>query len=595
MAVAATAFSQVSQAHVTFTYLGDLRSPAYRLADECFLPLAGVEEIGWHMAKTDEGLDVDAEGGHFKLPLRTINGRDCIPLGLAIDEMGGISQWNKEGGDHFSVYAKITSIQMTGTQLKIASSMDTKVSVIAASYPTRLIIDLWGAKVASSGDYSLDAKGRLGQFGPDDVRVVWENEQAVKPILPDPSRNFLLNLTSSTTPVQPHAYATPSAVSPAAKSSAANPGAAPMVPYANGPDQSFASQTPDPASTPEPPAPASGPPAPDPASADGAMPTPAPDTIPPPKISPTTPQPPTSFDPPTVVSENDDALTLSMAANGSVAGLPKVTHLDATTLQVVLPNSSMALPADFNVPSPSVVGTTATQQGADTVLVLKLARPMGAQAVVTGNEVRLVFLKPSVGNGKLAGKVIVVDPGHGGSDTGCDFQGQYFEKTFTLQIGKLVQADLEAAGATVIMTRTDDTYPTLPARSELANHNNADFFISIHINSNELMPNNRSGTTTYYHGGNDLDQILARCVQQEVVKVSGLPSLGIVNDFHLHPNKGLAVLRGTKPTIPSILIEVCYINNATDLQSLLTPAFQQNVAMGIVNGFKVYIGDAKTK
>lgn len=568
MVMAATASSQIREAHVSYTYFGELSSPAYRLADECFLPIGALDQIGWHMTKTDEGLDVDAEGGHFKLPLRTIDGRDCIPLGLAMDEMGGITRWNKEDGDRFYVYSKITSMSLVHNQLQVSASLKVKAAVICAGYPTRLVVDILGSKLVSSGNYSLDSNGRLGQFGPDDVRVVWQNDGAVLPAQPAPTQSLILNLVGQTTSPET-AAATPPATNPLANQSgpppALNPG--------------------------------------DPASGGGAVPL---DQGPLPLAPPSSPLPqtptqpagsqgPATVNPPRVASETSDALTLSMTVNGTLSAVPSLVHEDATDVEIVFPGGTMTLPPAFALASQSILAANETQQGADAVVTIQMARPMEPHLIEAGDEVRLLLLKPNVGNGSLTGKTIVVDAGHGGSDTGCDYNGEFYEKNFTLQIAKLVQADLQEAGANVLMTRTDDSYPSLNARSALANDNKADFFISIHINSNELMPNNRSGTTTYYHGGNDFDQILARCIQQEVVKVSGLPSLGIVNDYKLHPGKGLAVLRNTHSNIPSVLIEVGYINNATDLKSLMTPSFQENVAMGIVNGFKVYLGNAQAK
>ena len=85
----------------------------------------------------------------------------------------------------------------------------------------------------------------------------------------------------------------------------------------------------------------------------------------------------------------------------------------------------------------------------------------------------------------LKNKVIVIDAGHGGKDPGASGK-KYQEKTLTLNIAKELERSLEAAGMKVIMTRDGDTYPTLTERVNISHNNNADIFISIHLNSNSV-------------------------------------------------------------------------------------------------------------
>ena len=94
-------------------------------------------------------------------------------------------------------------------------------------------------------------------------------------------------------------------------------------------------------------------------------------------------------------------------------------------------------------------------------------------------------------------RVIVIDPGHGGQDTGTQNKALHLsEKTFTLDVGLRLRALLLAQGYKVVMTRTDDRFIPLPERAEIANKARADLFISIHFNSVEGSPVVR-GTETY--------------------------------------------------------------------------------------------------
>ena len=83
---------------------------------------------------------------------------------------------------------------------------------------------------------------------------------------------------------------------------------------------------------------------------------------------------------------------------------------------------------------------------------------------------------------------VVIDPGHGGKDSGAVSKDKKsYEKTFTLQISQLIADKIRAAypDVKVILTRTDDRYVTLDGRADIANKNEANLFISVHINANE--------------------------------------------------------------------------------------------------------------
>ncbi|MDF2633344.1 MAG: cell wall hydrolase/autolysin [Pelosinus sp.] len=183
----------------------------------------------------------------------------------------------------------------------------------------------------------------------------------------------------------------------------------------------------------------------------------------------------------------------------------------------------------------------------------------------------------------LQGKVIVVDPGHGGSDAGAIGPNHVAEKNVTLAIGNDLQKLLSDGGATVIMTRTSDQdvateavsdIEELQARVDIANQGNADLFISIHT---DAFAEHGTGTTTYFYPGSNDD--LARVVQDSMVSQLNLYDRGSQpSDYY--------VLKHTN--MPAILTEAAFISNPNEERLLISRDFNKKVAFGIYNGIKNY-------
>jgi len=183
----------------------------------------------------------------------------------------------------------------------------------------------------------------------------------------------------------------------------------------------------------------------------------------------------------------------------------------------------------------------------------------------------------------LNGKVIVVDPGHGGSDTGAIGPNNVAEKNVTLAIACDLRKLLSDEGATVIMTRSSDRdvayigasdIDELQARVDIANQAHANLFLSIHA---DAFTEYESGTTTYFYPGSNDD--LARLVQSNMVGQLKLDDRGFQpNDYY--------VLKYTN--MPSILTEAAFISNLNEEKLLINPSFERKVAVGIFNGIKKY-------
>lgn len=194
------------------------------------------------------------------------------------------------------------------------------------------------------------------------------------------------------------------------------------------------------------------------------------------------------------------------------------------------------------------------------------------------------------GGASLAGKVIVVDPGHGGRDTGArdEFRtGRVYEKDIALSIGRRLRDILAQSGATVLMTRTDDSFPSVMARPLFANDHHADLFVSIHCDSSGGQ-NSHSGTTVYYHMQNPTCRQMAADISRRVGQVSGIPRLGTRSDT-VRFGTGFGVLRGCY--MPAVLVETGYMNCDADLAKLRDDANQQRIAAGIAAGLRDFVAD----
>ncbi len=190
----------------------------------------------------------------------------------------------------------------------------------------------------------------------------------------------------------------------------------------------------------------------------------------------------------------------------------------------------------------------------------------------------------------LVGKVVVVDPGHGGRDTGArdEFRtGQVFEKDITLAIGCRLRDVLQQEGATVLMTRDDDTLPAVMARPQFANDHHADYFVSIHCDSSGGQ-NSHAGTTVYFHGQNGLCRLMASDIGRRVSERSGISYNGVKSDT-VRFATGFGVLRGSM--MPAVLVETGYMNNDGDLAKLRDDATQQIIAEQVAAGLRDFITD----
>ena len=215
---------------------------------------------------------------------------------------------------------------------------------------------------------------------------------------------------------------------------------------------------------------------------------------------------------------------------------------------------------------------------------------------------------------------IVIDPGHGGHDTGTIGPNGLYEKDLVLDVSKRLGKLLEARlGADVVYTRHDDTFIPLETRTAIANQEQADLFVSVHANSSH-DPDAR-GVETYYLNFTSAPDALEVAARenadadksihelQDLVKKIALKekieeSREFAADVQQSLHSGLAAKspgerdRGVKKApfvvliganMPSILAEISFISNPGDERRLRTPEYRQRIAESLYRGIARYV------
>lgn len=183
---------------------------------------------------------------------------------------------------------------------------------------------------------------------------------------------------------------------------------------------------------------------------------------------------------------------------------------------------------------------------------------------------------------------IVIDPGHGGSDPGhlSDNKNHLAEKELNLLISKKVGNYLEKylKNIKVVYTRTDDSFPTLDDRVDLANSMGVDYFISIHCNANHKK--NVHGTESHVHSLNSKKSVsLAKEFEKEFSTRAGRKSRGVKDGNDREHS--LQVLKFTHMT--SVLVECGFLTNEKEANYLNTTNGQEILASAIFRGFRTQV------
>jgi N-acetylmuramoyl-L-alanine amidase len=172
---------------------------------------------------------------------------------------------------------------------------------------------------------------------------------------------------------------------------------------------------------------------------------------------------------------------------------------------------------------------------------------------------------------------VIIDPGHGGQDSGAIGIGGLKEKDVILPIALDVEEILRKQDIDVVMTRDTDVFISLEGRTDLANDLNADLFVSIHANSISLSRTDVSGLETYYY---DSGRRLAEFIHWNILN-------GVNIDDRSIRRARFYVLRHS--TMPAVLVEVGFVTGEVDASNLKDPDHRRRMAEAIARGIIEYI------
>jgi N-acetylmuramoyl-L-alanine amidase len=221
--------------------------------------------------------------------------------------------------------------------------------------------------------------------------------------------------------------------------------------------------------------------------------------------------------------------------------------------------------------------------------------------------------------------LIVLDPGHGGIDNGTRAASGEMEKTIVLEFSILLRDKIEKTGKyRVAMTRTDDSFIPLGQRVAFARARQAALFISVHADALARGEGDAQGATVYTLSERPSDARAARVAESEnqADVVAGLDFssepkdvAGILIDLarretktfsvqfaqelvatmknttrlHQHPLKSAAFVVLKAPDIPSVLVELGYVSNKSDLSSLLSSEWRERTADSVMHAVDTFL------
>lgn len=163
-------------------------------------------------------------------------------------------------------------------------------------------------------------------------------------------------------------------------------------------------------------------------------------------------------------------------------------------------------------------------------------------------------------------KVVVIDAGHGGSDLGVNKDG-FIEKEIVLKVAKKIKQLNKNSNLEIILTREDDSYPSLTERTDKINQLKPDLTISLHVNSSSKLNSEKKGAEVYYKA-NEASKLFA---DKLASKFNNCP----VKTMNLH------MLR--VPENPSVLLELGFANNKNERDYLESENGQTETAEKILS------------
>jgi len=294
----------------------------------------------------------------------------------------------------------------------------------------------------------------------------------------------------------------------------------------------------------------------------------------------------------------DQSYTAMEGFNSQVYG---ITSFNATGLEIVFYHTS-GYSGAVNVGSfPLIASAEWSKDTSKNTVTLKLmfkdaGKFYGWQAFFEGGEL-VIRLRPKP-PATLNGAVIWLDPGHGGKDPGAPYVVSHAtltaEKYVNIIVATKLKAKLEAAGATVYMSRTDDTYVSPADRVRLTRLRSPDMFISLHTDSTETA--SPSGTSAFYYRA--FSKPLAKAIHDRIVETYRKNIYIANNGISNYTEMANKVDRKTyfypfevtrMEECPAILIEYGFGSNLTECKVLQTEKYQDLFAQATMDGIKDWL------
>jgi len=531
MVIVAANAQDVSPAAVAFSHHEVTPRVAVRMNQECWIPVNETKKWGWKLNQIGIDGDLTIEGRKVRIPLWFRDGDYWLPLGETGRQIGANGTWD---GDVFRIAGQIRQLQFKDSQLLVDGTLSFKTNAFLLQNPKRLVIDLKGLSLMDMEPAILPRGARIGPMPDNTVRIVIQDNLVNAPKTTRPMAARVLNLN-----LAPYVFNNNIGIDEP-----------PFIPI---PIELDIKPKPD-------------------------------------KVTPV----PTSKTVFLRVAKaekigKDTNLILSFDPIGPAT--PSIRYLDSTTVQIDMANTIVSDQVNDIKATDLVKSATWTHPtSSSTRLVVKLADPAVFKLSSTKGGMNFLFRRPKGADGKIAGKIIVIDPGHGGRDPGAQaIDKSLQEKNVVLEVGRRAADLLSDLGANVIMTRDTDVFVDLKERAAIANRSGADLFVSIHINSNRVA-NSRSGMITFHHKQEPEGKLLAQCLHDEIAKVSDIPNIGIWSDTRIY-SSGFAVLRWTD--MPSVLLELGFVNHSADRELMKRTSWRQSAALGIARGISRYFGNDK--
>lgn len=209
-------------------------------------------------------------------------------------------------------------------------------------------------------------------------------------------------------------------------------------------------------------------------------------------------------------------------------------------------------------------------------ITLKHKQHMGYSLGYVGNSLQLQ-IKRLPTTKQLKDRIIVIDAGHGGSNIGAKgVTSGKLEKEFTLLFAKVLQKELNKKGVQVKMIREKDTTIDNKDRVIFAIAQNADLYVSFHLNSSGRS--SVKGISTYYKHA--AFSSFSSAILQKVLQIKGLSEFGHVGSFNFQP---------VQPTnYPSCLVEVAFLSNPEDEEKIGNPSFRKAIGRQVRKGLQIW-------